>query len=83
MAAVEEDDDGESPRATSHSAKRGLLSLRSTSRGSAVALGQSVSMRARVAPDSSPSLGDHHPARLSSLRRHRRPARARRFPCTA
>ena len=52
MAAVEEDDDGESPRATSHSAKRGLLSLRSTSRGSAVALGQSVSMRARVAPDS-------------------------------
>ena len=47
MAAAEEEDDGESPRATSHSAKRGL-SLRSTSRGSAVAPRRCVSMRAGV-----------------------------------
>jgi hypothetical protein len=47
MAAAEEEDDVESPRATSHSAKRGL-SLRSTSRGSAVAPRRCVSMRAGV-----------------------------------
>ena len=73
MAAAEEEDDGESPRATSHprsGVEPSLDEPRVRGRPPSVR----VDERGRGAGFRVPSRGEHRPARPSNLRRHRRPA---------